>query len=137
MPLGQLKKIARRMNVVGAGCQTVNGPSVIAQSSAALVRTPGLHGVLKALKAFREACSNGEIKLSPSILAWRLTLRSTLGFREKMWQRSKKAGRRGAAPRGPCFRAPAPPPPGGGQALGSRDRGAPAEAGWAMCGCML
>ena len=64
---GAVKKTARRMNVVGAGCKTLNGPSVIAHSSAALVRAPGLHGVLKALKAFREACANGDIKLSPSM----------------------------------------------------------------------
>ena len=56
-----MKRTARRMNVVGAGAKKLNAPSVIAQSSAALLRSPGVDNVLQAMKTFRLACSSGDI----------------------------------------------------------------------------
>ena len=43
-----------------------NAPSVIAQSSAALLRSPGVDNVLQDMKTFRLACSSGDILLSPT-----------------------------------------------------------------------
>ena len=61
-----MKRTARRMNVVGAGAKKLNAPSVIAQSSAALLRSPGVDNVLQAMKTFRLACSSGDILLPPT-----------------------------------------------------------------------
>ena len=60
-----VKRIARRMNVVSSGAKKLNVPSVIAQSSAALLRSPGVNKVLQAMKTYRLACSNGDILLMP------------------------------------------------------------------------
>ena len=61
-----VKRIARRMNVISSGAKKLNAPSVIAQSSAALLRLPDINKVLQAIKTYRLACSSGDILLLPT-----------------------------------------------------------------------
>ena len=64
--VSHLKGTARRLgSLKGGRTVSTRSKSVAAQSSASLLREPGLYRVLAACKNFREACMKGDIKVSP------------------------------------------------------------------------
>ena len=65
--IGAVKGTARRVGAVQGGRQKRGGhqKAVLVQSSASLLRECGFYAVPDAARAFRLACSNGAISLSP------------------------------------------------------------------------
>eukprot|EP00435_Cladocopium_sp_Y103_P003318 s2944_g1.t1 len=64
--VSNLKFTARRFNAIRGGrAQTTKNKAVVAQSSAAILRQCGLSRVLQSAKAFRQACSDGLLNMSP------------------------------------------------------------------------
>ena len=61
-----IKGTLRRMNNVGRFAASSKKKKVQVLAAARLHRCPGLFSVLTALKEYREACSKGTCKVSPS-----------------------------------------------------------------------
>eukprot|EP00435_Cladocopium_sp_Y103_P055502 s2442_g18.t1 len=64
--VSNLKFTARRFNAIRGGrAQTTKAKTVVAQSSAAILRQCALSRAPQSAKAFRQACSDGLLKASP------------------------------------------------------------------------